>query len=353
MTGRMFAFPTVLGIEYRILNGRVYISSHAVTDPEKIQERLAEFHAARRALLPELGRSCSTSGRRGSKNSSRIARRSRCPALGELEKLQTVMAAHGIAENHYVREAWHRTIESYSKMWNYHFEFLSLGYGAYLVFFQFCKQAFPEIADQTVARMVAGIDVLMFRPDDELKALARRRWRSASTGNSSKAPIIKTSWRPWGRWETRERKWLDAFEAAREPWFNISSGDGFYHHQRSWNDDLTIPFSALPRYIAMVKRGESLDPADREAQEGTRALRGGLSRTCWRRTTTGPRSTRCSGLCHTVFPYVEDHKFFCEHWFVVTFYNKVREFGALLERQACSTKRKTSSTSSTPRWSRR
>jgi pyruvate,water dikinase len=43
MTGRVFAFPTVLGIEYRILNGRVYITSHGVTDPAKIQERLAEF----------------------------------------------------------------------------------------------------------------------------------------------------------------------------------------------------------------------------------------------------------------------------------------------------------------------
>jgi pyruvate,water dikinase len=41
------------------------------------------------------------------------------------------------------------------------------------VFFDFCKKAFPETADQTVARMVAGIEVLMFRPDDELKRLAK------------------------------------------------------------------------------------------------------------------------------------------------------------------------------------
>ena len=30
-------------------------------------------------------------------------------------------------------------------MWHHHFEFLMLGYGAYLVFFEFCKKAFPEI----------------------------------------------------------------------------------------------------------------------------------------------------------------------------------------------------------------
>ena len=38
-----------------------------------------------------------------------------------------------------------------------------------LTFFAFCKKAFPEISDQTVARMVAGIDVIMYRPDDELR----------------------------------------------------------------------------------------------------------------------------------------------------------------------------------------
>jgi hypothetical protein len=36
-----------------------------------------------------------------------------------------------------------------------------------------------------------------------------------------------------------------AFEQAREPWFNVSAGDGFYHHHRSWADDLTVPFTAL------------------------------------------------------------------------------------------------------------
>jgi len=39
------------------------------------------------------------------------------------------------------------------------------------------------------------------------------------------------------------------------------------------------------------------------------------------------------GLCLLVFPYVEDHKFYCEHWFTTRFFAKVREFGALLARK--------------------
>ena len=84
-----------------------------------------------------------------------------------------VFESAGVAQNHYLRENSHRCIDLFSKMWHHHTEMLMLGYGAYVVFFQFCKQAFPEISDQTAARMVAGIDVIMYRPDDELRGLAR------------------------------------------------------------------------------------------------------------------------------------------------------------------------------------
>src|SRR5262249_30074816 len=35
-------------------------------------------------------------------------------------------------------------------------------------------------------------------------------------------------------------------------------------------------------------------------------------------------------LAHRVFPYVEGHKFYCEHWYTNLFFNKIRQFGALL-----------------------
>ena len=95
------------------------------------------------------------------------------PELPEFEDSSVVTEARGVAQNHYVRENFHRCIDLFSKMWHHHTEMLMLGYGAYVVFFQFCKQAFPEISDQTAARMVAGIDVIMYRPDDELRKLAR------------------------------------------------------------------------------------------------------------------------------------------------------------------------------------
>ncbi|HEX7158787.1 MAG TPA: hypothetical protein VF214_07220, partial [Edaphobacter sp.] len=40
---RVHCLPTTLGIDYRIINGRVYIGGNAVTDPAEIARRTAEF----------------------------------------------------------------------------------------------------------------------------------------------------------------------------------------------------------------------------------------------------------------------------------------------------------------------
>src|SRR5437762_10866640 len=96
------------------------------------------------------------------------------PVLPEFEPLENVHAGKGVASNQALLDTYQKTLEGYFRMWHHHFEFLLLGYGAYLTFFGFCKKAFPEITDQTIARMVAGIEAEIFRPDDELRRLARR-----------------------------------------------------------------------------------------------------------------------------------------------------------------------------------
>ena len=57
---------------------------------------------------------------------------------------------------------YHKLIDEFFLVWQYHFEFLNLGYGGYITFFQFCKTAFPLIEDQQIARMVAGVEVMAF-----------------------------------------------------------------------------------------------------------------------------------------------------------------------------------------------
>ncbi len=76
-----------------------------------------------------------------------------------------------------VLEAYGRLHRYLELMWQHHSEFLLLGYGAYATFVGFCKGALPDIPDQHIAQMVAGIDVLLFKPDAELQAPGAARAR--------------------------------------------------------------------------------------------------------------------------------------------------------------------------------
>ena len=247
-TARVFVFPTTLGIEHRIVNGRVYITANPVTDPEEIGRRAAMFGERADYYYEHWDQLYQGWKMRIKALIDEITSIS-VPALPEFEDAAVVTGAAGLAQNHYVRENFHRCVDLFSRMWHHHTEFLMLGYGAYVVFFQFCKQAFPEISDQAVARMVAGIDVIMYRPDDELRGLAR-------------LPVE--------------------------------------------------PFAALPRYVALVRDG-------RLAGRPTEALRAERDRIASSyRGLLGSDQERSAfdqmlGLCRVVFPYVEDHKFYCEH----------------------------------------
>jgi pyruvate, water dikinase len=330
-TARVFVFPTTLGIEHRIVNGRIYITAIPVTDPAEIERRLAVFQERAGYYYENWDRLYA-----GWKN--RMAELIRqieaieVPELPEIDDAAVVMDAKGIAQNHYVRENFHRCLDLFSKMWNHHTEFLMLGYGAYVVFFEFCKNAFPEISDQSVARMVAGIDVIMYRPDDELRRLARLAVDCGVddlfTEGCAPGDVLAAL---AGRGEPGQR-WLDGFNEARDPWFHVSTGDGFYHHHRSWNDNLTVPFAALPRYVRMVREGTPLErPTEALKQERERIVAE------YRGLLTGEDERaafdQMLGLARVVFPYVEDHKFYCEHWFTTRFFGKIREFGELLARQ--------------------
>ncbi len=289
-TARIFAFPTTRGIEHRILNGRVYITAIPVTDPAEIERRLAVFTERAGYYYQNWDHLL---GLWQDKMTGLIAEIGAVtvPELPELDDPKVVFDATGVAQNHYVRENWHRCIDLYSKMWHHHTEFLMLGYGAYVVFFEFCKKAFPEIPDQAVARMVAGIEVIMYRPDDELKKLARLAVECGvdelfTEGCSPDEVLHALTERG-----DSGRRWV---RLVRE------------------GDPLIRPTERLLRERDdIVARYRALLPSDDERAAFDQML----------------------GLSRQVFPYVEDHKWYCEHWFTSVFYAKIRQFGDLLVRR--------------------
>jgi pyruvate,water dikinase len=325
---RVHCLPTTLGIDYRIINGRVYIGGNAVTDPDEIARRTKEFEQRAFYYYEHWER---LYDQWKDKMRALISDAQDLPTatLPEFEPLENVHAGKGVASNHYLLDTYHKTLEGYFRMWHHHFEFLLLGYGAYMVFFDFCKQAFPEITDQTIARMVAGFEAEIFRPDDEVKRLARCAVELGIDGkfmSGMSADDLIASLEQSG---APGRAWLEELEKSRHPWFNVNVGDGFYHYHRSWNDDLSLPFSALPGYIEKIKAGENIDRPIAELKQERQKLIDGYRDLL---TTDEERAAydQMIELACRVFPYVEGHKFYCEHWYTNLFFNKIREYGALL-----------------------
>jgi pyruvate, water dikinase len=325
---RVHCLPTTLGIDYRIINGRVYIGGNAVTDPAEIARRTQQFES-RAFYYYEHWERLYAQWRDKMLALIKDARALPQLELPEFEPLAHVHAGRGVASNHYLFDVYRKTLEGYFRMWHHHFEFLLLGYGAYLTFFGFCKKAFPEISDQTVARMVAGIDAEIFRPDEELRRLARCAVDLKVDGHFQSGRTAEAILRSLGEAGEPGRRWLAELETSRDPWFNINVGDGFYHYHRSWNDDLSMPLACLSDYIERVKAGESLQRPVEKLQSERRELIQEY------RELLGSDEERAAydqmiTLAHRVFPYVEGHKFYCEHWYTNLFFNKIREFGALL-----------------------
>jgi pyruvate,water dikinase len=325
---RVHCLPTTLGIDYRIINGRVYIGGNAVTDPAEIARRTEEFQKRAFYYYANWER-LYAQWREKMLKLIKDAEALPKVQLPDLEPLENVHAGRGVASNHYLLDTYQKTLEGYFRMWHHHFEFLLLGYGAYMTFFAFCKKAFPEITDQTIARMVAGIEAEIFRPDEEVRRLARRAVELGVEAPFKEGVSVEAVMRSLQAAGEPGRAWLAELEASRHPWFNINVGDGFYHYHRSWNDDLSMPFAGIPDYIRRVKAGESLERPVARLQAERRQLIEDY-RELLRTDEERKAYDQMIELAHRVFPYVEGHKFYCEHWYTNLFFNKIREFGALL-----------------------
>jgi len=324
---RLFALPPTLGTECRLLNGYVYLSANAVTDDETLARRAEEF-ARRSGYYYDRWDELYERWLERVEAATRELVELSVPELRELEDESIVTAGRGLGSSHALLHAYDRLLEGVDRIFQYHFEFLGLGYSAYLDFYECCRGAFPEISEQTIAKMVSGIDVIVLRPDDELRRLARLAVdldvAAVVRGSGSEAELsARLSGSGGGE------RWLADFERTKDPWFYFSCGTGvFHHHHRSWIDDTTLPIQTIGSYIARLEAGEDISrpyeaiSAERErVTEEHRALVSEEMR---------EEFDERLALARTVFPYVENHHFYIDHRYLTIFWNKVREFGALL-----------------------
>jgi pyruvate, water dikinase len=242
---------------------------------------------------------------------------------------QVLPAPTGCYVSYDLMESFDKLVNLMFKGWQYHFEMLNLTYLAYLMFGDVSRKLFPGISESAIGKMVAGAYVSMFRPEEELCRLSRLAvssrgvadiLKSGMSVDQKKAELAKI---PDGK------QWLEAFDKASDPWFFVSCGSGWLHHEGSWITNLDIPYSYIKSYVERLENGEtierSLDNIDKEREEVVAKYKDLIGTDEDRQAFDGAYNT-----IRTIYRYAEDHLFWVEHWFHTIWYSKIRQLGKVL-----------------------
>ncbi len=139
-----------MGVDYRAVNGYIYISVNPVTDPAKIGER-AEYFQKRAGYYYANWNELYAKWR--GRMEALIAEITELPVpdLPEYEPDEVAFEGKNSAFLDVIAN-YSRALRLAEQMWQNHFEFLLLGYGAYLTFSDYCKRTCPTSPSSTSRR---------------------------------------------------------------------------------------------------------------------------------------------------------------------------------------------------------
>jgi len=325
---RFYPIPSAHGTDYRILNGYIYVSPNEITDPELINRRApvlmerVKYNTENFDMLWYLWKE---KMRALAKEVAEVEVR----RLPEFEPDETIWSGEGTGATYRLMSAFMKLMDLYHKNWQYHGDLLLSSYVNYMTLFDFCLKRIPNLTPPTIGSMCAGAELAVVEPDRRLKRLAelavelkidKKFEELFEKGTTSEQILLEL------RKEKGGNEWVEELEKARDPWFNFAAGmGGFTHMHVSWNDDLRIPFEAILAYISLLREGKSLgktiEDMRRERDDITREIRNQIAeeeREAFDKVVADARK---------VYPFIEGHPFYCEHWIPILVWNKMREFG--------------------------
>ncbi len=329
-TTRVFCIPPAQGIAQRMMGCYMYICAIAPPPEEIIGEKAGHFEKRVFYVFEhynELWDKWLTKFKALGEEMAAV----KVPA--ELPKFvpddEVLPAPTGVYDSYYLIEAFDKLVNQMFKGWQYHFEMLNLTYLAYLMFADVSRKLFPGISESAIGKMVAGAYVSMFKPEEELCRLSK-------LANSAKevSAILKSDKSVEDKIAELQqsedgKNWLAEYEKAKDPWFYVSCGSGWFHYEGSWLTDPELPYGYIKGYVERLENGEaierSLDAIEKERDEIVAEYRKLIKTDEDRKAFDDAYNT-----IRTIYRYAEDHLFWVEHWFHTIWFDKIRDFGKLL-----------------------
>lgn len=324
--GRIHVFPTNWGRDHRMINGRVYINSTDITDPEEIKKRIPQFQERVDYAL----KNWETLFKKWEEKVSNVIKETeglKVPALPEIEPMSVITEGRW-STGHDLQVAWNRLMEAIHLVWEWHFEFNNLVSLVNVQYMETVRKLFPGITDKSVTQTLSGFEAMVFKAMNaliELAELAIKLKVDENLRSSSKwEDVLKEL-----STSDSGKQWLVAWEKSQEPWFNMSCASGWYHTDGSWNTEYDVPVHHIQKYIEMLKKGEEigkpmsavLAERDRVVEEYRNLIKNQKDREVFDTLLTAARK---------VSHYPEDHDFYVENWFHTVCYKKLREFGQIM-----------------------
>lgn len=329
-TTRVFCIPPAQGVAQRILGCYMYISAVEAPPGEVIQKK-AELFEKR---VPYTFQNYERQWNEWLEKFHKLGK--------DMEDIQipdklydftpedeVIPSPKGYTEGNVLMEDYNNIINLIFRAWQYHFQYLNLAYLAYLMFVDTARKLFPGIKEGTIGKMVAGADVSMFRPEEELCRLSRMAAASRGVAEVLKGVQSADEKIKALQGSTEGLAWLEELEKVKNPWFYVSCGSGWFHYEGSWINTLDLPFSYIQSYVERVERGEVIerkfDDISEERERIVKEYRDLISSEDDRKTFDD-----AFNVVRAIYRYAEDHLFWVEHWLHTIWFEKINKFGQIL-----------------------
>jgi pyruvate, water dikinase len=329
-TTRVFCIPPAQGVAQRMLGCYMYIAAVEPPPGEVIQEKADLFGKRVPYTFQNYERQWNEWLEKFHKLGNEMEA-IRIPQ--ELYKYTTeeevIPSPKGFTDANELMENFNILINLIFRAWQYHFQYLNLAYLAYLMFVDTARKLFPGIKESTIGKMVAGAEVSMFRPEEELCRLSRLAISHRKVGDILKGKETAAEKMNALKSSDEGKAWLDELEQIRNPWFYVSCGSGWYHYEGSWVNTMDVPFSYMQSYVERLEKGEKIERELGHISEERERI---VSEYKALIQSEDDRKTFDDAyqVVRSIYRYAEDHLFWVEHWLHTIWFEKIRQYGNVL-----------------------